>query len=313
MDSLSIIENKQKFPVEFFRNCLEKNMLSRSYLFVGDAIEDKKELVKALNKILNCKLNLPYIEMGSSQPAIEDSLFAALGGDDLGNASLDAKFSFQEPCGECQNCQWIEEGKHPKTPINIQEQLEAAKQAKAKESRVELLRQMISDLNVGSEFYRLMVIEDASSKFLTKHLATAFLKAIEEAKANTLFILFADSKASVLSTIVSRSQIIPFASNSKPVFAEQSIERFTELQSSISTNKLASRLAQYAEAEDLTSLESTELTEILQLLQNDCIENIATSYEEKASEILSIEQAINDLGSYLRPKAVLETLLAKLA
>ena len=296
------ILEKQRLPVEFFSKSLEKSQIARAYLLTGAAKADKLALVKELNQILNCKVNSGLFEAKANKVESENSLFAAA--EDIGTANLDVKFSYQEACGKCQNCEWIASGEHPRTPIIL-----STGDGAKKNIKIEKIRELQTELAQSSEYTRIMIIEDASSRVLNKFSATALLKTIEEAKPNTIFMLLADSKDTVLPTITSRSQVISFKSNEEMEFSESSQVLLEELKNTLNSGKLSSRLEQLIEAEELAKNETDDLVQMLALMQNEISDRISADFTKQAELVISIDKAIRDLRSFVRPKAVFGALL----
>lgn len=269
---LSLDNDSQPFAFSFFNLSLTRNRLVRAFLLTGLALQDKLQLIKAVNKVLNCKSN-------------------------------QGQDSYQAACTSCANCKWIEQDSHPRTPIFLRSE-EASHKANIK---VEQIRELQSELSQSSDFFRIIIIEDASSRSLNKHSAAALLKTIEEAKPNTIFMLLADSKDSVLPTIISRSQIVPFNNTEIVEYSDQAKEINQELQTWFSSGKANSRLEQIIQAEKLSEEDNLILIETLSLMQD----SIALDLIDKPAQaqlILNLESAINDLRNFIRPKVVLDKL-----
>lgn len=257
---------EQQLVSEFFNQSLTKDHLARAYLLVGNAQQAKFDLVKQINKVLNC---------------IEPNA-----------------------CGRCQNCRWIEANTHPRTPIYLKPDEESRKQV----IKVEQIRELQGELSQSSEFFRIVIIEDASSIVLNASSSAALLKTIEEAKANTLFMLFAKSKSSVLSTIVSRSQVLALNDNEPHEYSEEAKLLSQEILSFVNSNQATSRLAQLLKADELSVHENKDLIEALQLLQEQAAIDAVTLAQ--ANLVLAYENAISDLKSFVRPQLVLAAILS---
>ncbi len=299
------LKEKQRFISEFFERVLEKNFLSRAYLLVGSALDDKKLLVKELNQILNCDLNKAFIDFNREQNSGE-SLFAQEGLN-LGIEVGPRVFPFQAACGECQNCKWIAEDTHPRTPINIVGSTEKKKLVDVKDLRENILPKLIQN----SEFFRIVIIEDAHSNVLTKDPATTLLKTIEEAKPNTMFMLFADQEDRVLNTIKSRSQVLKFNSKNEEEFSEEAIEKFNELRESLINIAEQGKLALIQGSEAMAEIKSEILIEILYIFESEIMaiggDPILTS-----KKIFEIEKTIQSLKSFVRPKSEIYNLSKEL-
>ena len=127
---------------------------------MGENPELKLELCTELNKILNCVQN-------------ENELKPA--------------------CGACQNCRWISENTHPSTPII----LEGDSSSKKHIIKIEQIKVLQETIAKASQFKKLVIVKDASSKVLGKAPANSLLKTLEEAPSDTCFILFASNKEQV--------------------------------------------------------------------------------------------------------------------
>ncbi|NBV99563.1 MAG: hypothetical protein EBR67_08680 [Proteobacteria bacterium] len=170
----------------FLNKVLNQGQLASSYIFSGENCSSEKYLIaKELNKILNCEKNLALIDDITNQPYI--------------NENKSNKLS--TACNSCQNCKWLTEDKHPKTPLLIN--LE-----KGKNIKIEDIKKLQDTLSQSSSFFRIIIIDPADYEYLNKHSANALLKSIEEPHPRTLYLLFASSSKSVLGTLKSRSQCL---------------------------------------------------------------------------------------------------------
>ncbi|MFZ4084130.1 MAG: hypothetical protein ACOYK1_01130 [Vampirovibrionia bacterium] len=170
----------------FLNKVLNQGQLASSYIFSGENCSSEKYLIaKELNKILNCERNLDLIDNITTQSYI--------------NENKSNKLS--TPCKLCQNCKWLTEDKHPKTPLLIN--LE-----KGKNIKIEDIKKLQDTLSQSSSFFRIIIIDPADYEYLNKHSANALLKSIEEPHPRTLYLLFAPSSKSVLGTLKSRSQCL---------------------------------------------------------------------------------------------------------
>lgn len=256
------LSQKQDFAVEFFSKTLEKSRLANAYLFTGNAPEDKLKLAKELNQILNCQ----------------------------SNQKLSA------PCKSCTNCKWIEEGTHPMTPVY----LAPSEDSKKAIIKIEQVQELQKELSKASNYYRLVIIPEASYSCLTKHSANALLKVLEEPNSHILFLLFSDDKENVLPTISSRTQVLPFKANPKSKFSEEAYDLVQKYSQELSSIKSKSRLEIISMAERLAEHENKQIIEILEIQQ---------AQSENPDEILAIERAKSDLKSFIRPKNALEQML----
>jgi len=170
----------------FLNKVLNQGQLASSYIFSGENCSSEKYLItKELNKILNCERNSDLIDDITNQPYV--------------NKNKSNKLN--TPCKLCQNCKWLTEDKHPKTPLLIN--LE-----KGKNIKIEDIKKLQDTLSQSSSFFRVIIIDPADYEYLNKHSANALLKSIEEPHPRTLYLLFASSSKSVLGTLKSRSQCL---------------------------------------------------------------------------------------------------------
>ena len=282
----------QPFAAEFFNQSLNKNRLVRSYLLTGRALKDKLELIKQLNLVLNCQENT------------QSSVLKAA-------------------CKQCQNCRWIETNTHPRTPLILEPQgsiegesetlnEETTPNTKRKKDEIDIAqaRALVSELLQSSEYFRIVIVTDASLKVFGDKPANTLLKAIEEAKPNTLFMLLCESEDNVLNTIVSRSQTIHFNSTDITEYQETSHELYKDLKQWLESSAANSRLEQILKAEQLSEAEDEHLIEMLNLLQDEYANSNIDI--KSANKIMVIENASSDLRRFVRKKAVLGQLLGSL-
>lgn len=267
----------QPFVKDFYSKVLEKGFISRAYLLLGDAFEDKKTLVKELNKVLNCEAN-----------------------------KNQQNSSFKAACGQCLNCKWIESDSHPRTPINILPEGELKAVIK-----VEKLKESLEELSQSSEYFRIIVIEDANFHTLNTHSATVLLKTIEEAKPRTMFVMFADQEETVLKTIKSRSQSVMFNATNKQGYKEEALEKFNEYKD-LFLNSSTSKLEMILNSEKITELKPEMIIQILSMLGDEIVAN-EKDLSSLSAKILLIENTINGLKSFAKPKSQLYDFSKKLA
>ncbi len=108
---------------------------------------------------------------------------------------------------QCVNCKWINEEKHPQAWLIL-----ASDPGKSRKIPVEKARLLSDELSKHSEFFRVVIVEDASQEAFHRPSANALLKTIEDPGARCLFFLFANREDDVLPTVVSRCQVIPMQS-----------------------------------------------------------------------------------------------------
>jgi DNA polymerase III gamma/tau subunit len=186
--------------LNFLNKVLNQGQLASSYIFSGENCSSEKYLIaKELNKILNCERNLALIDIVITQSHGAVSTLNLHVGQQPPDVNENNKLN--TPCNSCQNCKWLTEDKHPKTPLLIN--LE-----KGKNIKIEDIKKLQDTLSQSSNFFRIIIIDPADYEHLNKHSANALLKSIEEPHPRTLYLLFASSSKSVLGTLKSRSQCL---------------------------------------------------------------------------------------------------------
>lgn len=175
----------QPTVTSFFSSAVKQGKLHHAYLFVGGDRDDKRLVAKRMAQLLNCS----GIERDTTNSAASHCLL---------------KIAQAE--NRCQNCRWIDEEKHPRAWFDLKNGDSTASSIIS----VERARQVSEELAKTSSFRRILVVPDASEDVFHRPAANALLKTIEEPKSLSLFFFFARSQEQVLSTIVSRCQIVPF-------------------------------------------------------------------------------------------------------
>lgn len=106
-----------------------------------------------------------------------------------------------ELCGQCPHCLKMAHGSHPDL-ISVQPQGSSIKIEQIREI------QALSSYKQLSSQYKVIIIDEAEK--MTEEAANAMLKTLEEPPKDTMFILVANGLAGLLSTIISRCQLIRF-------------------------------------------------------------------------------------------------------
>lgn len=157
----------QKHIVRILQHQLETDNVSQAYLFTGTRGTGKTTTARILAKALNCTGN----------PA-------------------DGQF----PCGECENCKAIKEGRF----------LDVIEMDAASNRGVDDMRELIEKVNyppmVGR--YKVYIIDEVH--MLTTEAENAFLKTLEEPPAHVIFILATTNPEKVRETIRSRCMRLDF-------------------------------------------------------------------------------------------------------
>ena len=157
----------QKHIVRILQHQLETDNVSQAYLFTGTRGTGKTTTARILAKALNCTGN----------PA-----------------------DGQLPCGECENCKAIKEGRF----------LDVIEMDAASNRGVDDMRELIEKVNyppmVGR--YKVYIIDEVH--MLTTEAENAFLKTLEEPPAHVIFILATTNPEKVRETIRSRCMRLDF-------------------------------------------------------------------------------------------------------
>jgi len=284
---------EQDLAYEFFEKVFQSKKLVRSYLFLGDNSLDKKDFAYELTKILNCEKNKRVWLDKLGNNVNQNTLFAV------------EEANYQAACGVCQNCLWLNEQSHPKTPIFVEG-------SGAKNTiQVETVRKLQEELSQSSEHFRVIVFENASNQVLNKSSSAALLKTIEEANPNTMFLFFADSKENVLSTIVSRCQYLQFKPSLKQEVSEEALELKNKIFEFINSANLRDELERVNFSEELANEERDVLLEAFSTLQKDLSEmNLSI---DQAKAIFACEELIFDIRAFVKTKAAIKDAFDKIA
>jgi hypothetical protein len=108
---------------------------------------------------------------------------------------------------QCVNCKWINAEKHPQAWLTL-----TSEGRKSGKIAVEKARGLSEELAKYSDFFRVVIVEDASQESFHRPSANALLKTIEDPGERCMFFLFATRDEDVLPTVVSRCQVIPMQS-----------------------------------------------------------------------------------------------------
>ncbi len=156
----------QKYIIQTLRNAIKYDRIGHAYLFAGPRGTGKTSTAKVFARALNCQ---------------DDSSI--------------------EPCGECEPCQKIENGRS----IDVVE-IDAASNRGVDEIRE--LREKIK-FYPGEGGYKVYIIDEVH--MLTKEAFNALLKTLEEPPPSVVFVLATTEPFKVISTIHSRCQRFDFS------------------------------------------------------------------------------------------------------
>lgn len=154
----------QKHIIQTLKNAIVQERIAHAYLFCGPRGTGKTSIAKIFAKMLNC----------------EDKEHA--------------------PCGECLNCQMVQNGSHPDI-IEIDA---------ASNNGVDEVRDLIDRVKYApmQGTYKIYIIDEVH--MMTTGAFNALLKTIEEPPAHVVFILATTEPNKVIPTIISRCQRFDF-------------------------------------------------------------------------------------------------------
>jgi DNA polymerase-3 subunit delta' len=169
----------------FLASSIEHNRLAHAYLFIGPDGVGKKKVALEFIKRLQCEKN------------------------EIKSKEINA-------CGRCRNCLLIEQGAHPDILTvaarskEIDAEEPAKKTIKVQEIKIEQIRQIQHQISLFPYFrgYKAVIIERAEQ--MTQEAANCLLKTLEEPPEKSLLILICSASEKLLSTIVSRCQLVKF-------------------------------------------------------------------------------------------------------
>jgi DNA polymerase III delta prime subunit len=275
---------RQALACRIFDQAAARQCLSHAYLLTGQAVDDKYLLAKLLACYLNCE----------------------------------HKSSDGSSC-TCRNCRWIWAQAHPQAWFVL-----SGEESKSGRIAVEKARALSLELSKVAQCVRTIVIPDATRECFHAPAANAMLKTIEETSNNTLFLLFAPDAASVMSTIVSRCQVVPLVQTVSSLFRFTSEDKDTQeelreavskyaIPSFTSSNPVSEAMQWAAELESATDegidshflLDWIVFKKFEQLKPQTASDPGVSAYLDR---LLSLSQTTKDqLDSYVQPKAAFES------
>lgn len=173
---------RQPLAATLIGNAIERDKLAHAYLLVGRSLEDKRLIARQAAAFLNC----------SSEPStLRGSCLSRL----LSNDAV----------ALCRDCRWLSEEAHP----GAWHVLAAEGKTTSRKIPVAMARALADELAKTSSSYRVVLVENAHQDVFHRPAANALLKTIEEPPPRCIFFLFAENEDEVLTTIVSRCQVVP--------------------------------------------------------------------------------------------------------
>jgi len=178
-----------ELAISLLQRGLEKGTTAHAYLFVGPAHIGKMTLAINLAQAMNC---------GSSD----------------------------RPCGVCDSCRRIAEGKHADVQtIKLEQGSETGESARTRIS-VEQIDQILHSVNLPpfEGKYKVFIIDGL--EFLSVAAANRMLKTLEEPVGNVVFILLTANESMVPATVISRCQRIELFPLALPLIEKALITRW---------------------------------------------------------------------------------------
>ena len=266
------LKNTYPEAVKFLVNAMNKNKLANSYVFIGNEKTDILKLSLNIAEILNCS-------------------------NDMQTA----------PCGSCINCKWLSKNEHPSAFLYIKPE----SSSKKGQIKVETIRELLNKLQITSDFFRVIYFEEANINTLTPECCNLLLKTIEESPTNVLFIFSTSSKDDILSTILSRSQIIYLTKKKNDFSTHSHNESFQNLiNTKLLTGSLKERFEKAKEIKNNLNENNIELKEFLSELAFTYYDSMKSSEHKKYLTVFAnISEAYLKDRAFMQAGVVLEDLL----
>lgn len=193
------LAKRQAVATRLLANGIEQERLAHALLLTGRAYLDKWLIARQLAAYLNCakedKLTQGACMLQWQSDAVDDDGSALTELSDAAHKAL---------AGACQNCRWLFQDEHPKAWLVL-----SAEAGKSGKIPVEAARNLSEELARTSNYTRVVIVSEANEAAFHRPAANALLKTIEEPKSPSLFLLFSQTSDDVLTTIVSRCQVVP--------------------------------------------------------------------------------------------------------
>ncbi len=180
------LQKDHALATRLFERAVSTGKLAHAYLLTGAAAADKWRFALSLAAHLNCSKRAP-----------------GAGTDVSCLVGLDDTNSW------CTNCQWLVARQHPGALYLLDGEGRSGKVP------VEKVRTLALELGKVSSFARVIIVPDAGESIFHRAAANALLKSIEEPPPRTVYFLFAATTEQVLSTVLSRCQVVPVHSRTR--------------------------------------------------------------------------------------------------
>lgn len=193
--------------------------IAQTYLFTGSESTGRLPAARAFAALLQC-----------DSPVQADGLAA-------------------DACGSCESCRRIANDSHPDVSIIIPDGTEI------RISQVRALQETAA-LKPGTGRWLIFILDPADR--LNQSSANSLLKILEEAPSHVVFILLARATGSILPTVLSRSEIVRFASPSPAEIRQVLVDRY-ELSAEAAACYCALSEGRLGQALDLAQCAASEL------------------------------------------------------
>ena len=193
------LTKRQAVATRLLANGIVQNRLAHALLLTGRAHSDKWFIARQLAAYLNCTKE-DKLENGACMVQWQAS---CVNEDGSALAEIEPA-AFKDLTVACQNCRWLFQDEHPKAWLVL-----SAEAGKSGKIPVEAARNLSEELARTSNYVRVVIVEEANEAAFHRPAANALLKTIEEPKSPSLFLLFSQTADDVLTTIVSRCQVVP--------------------------------------------------------------------------------------------------------
>lgn len=243
-----------------------------------------------------------------------------------------------EPNCNCINCKWIKSYAHPAINNVSQTHFKPDDDSTTTQISIKQIKEIEKTLTLSSDYHRFFiffsspkngeiksnqygyndidfVIEPINSKIFNVASANAILKSVEEPPKNTTFVFLTKSRADILSTIVSRSQVFKLSANPDTLDYSDIMPYFSnyfEL-NYLSAIELSESILNYLNNNNY-DLELI-LNKTIAYLKDILKENIDNKhvFEKINRDISFISEAIKHTHANMQDKVILEALFLKIA